>query len=138
MTKTIFSKQEIMNMQASCACLRARGRARSLTQLYDHILAPSGLKITQFSLVSILLAEPSTIGELAEAVNIDRTTLTRALAPLERKGFIAINDGKDARMRIITLTDHGKSATLKALSLWKLAQAQYADGDAENNKENGE
>lgn len=125
-------------MQASCACLQARGKARSLTQAYDRILAPSGLKITQFSLVSILLAGPSTIGELAEAVNIDRTTLTRGLAPLEREGFITINDGTDARMRVIALTDYGKATTLKAVSLWKLAQAQYADCGTENNKENGE
>jgi DNA-binding MarR family transcriptional regulator len=126
MTQMIFSKQEILRLQASCACLQARSKARSLTEEYDRILAPSGLRITQFSLLSVLLAGPSTISELADAVNIDRTTLTRGLMPLQRDGYVAFEDGKDARKHIVALTAKGIRMTKEALELWKQAQALYA------------
>ncbi len=127
MTQSTFTKQDILDMHSACACLQSRRKARSLTQEYDRILAPSGLKLTQFSLVSILLAGPLTIGELAEAVEIDRTTLTRGLMPLERDGYITLEDGpQDARQRIATLTTKGVHLTRQALELWKKAQGLYA------------
>ncbi len=122
----IPSKQQILDVQASCVCLRARSRARELTRAYDDILAPSGLKITQFSPLSVLLAGPSMVSELADAAAIDRTTLTRVLAPLEREGYITIDGEHDARKRIISLTSKGTQATKRALALWKEAQALYA------------
>ncbi|HSX07014.1 MAG TPA: MarR family transcriptional regulator [Candidatus Saccharimonadia bacterium] len=120
------SAQHILDIQASCACLQARGRARELTKAYDQILAPSGLKITQFSPLSILLAGSATISDLAEAINIDRTTLTRVLAPLQHSGYITTGNARDARKRIISLTEKGIQATKLAYTLWKEAQALYA------------
>lgn len=120
------SKQSILAQHASCACTQARNTARYLTQKYDSELAPSGLKITQFNPLSILLAGPQTMSALAGDVGIDRTTLNRVLMPLERDGYVVTMDGKDARTRVIELTTKGRHATLQALDLWKQAQARYA------------
>jgi len=121
-----ISREEISDMHASCVCLQTRSKARFLTQAYDRILAPSGLKITQFSVLSVLLAGPLTIGEIADLVDIDRTTLARNLMPLQRDGYVTLNGGQDARTRIMTLTTKSVRATEQAFKLWKQAQAIYA------------
>lgn len=118
--------QDISTIRSSCACLQARGKARFLTEEYDRIMAPSGLRITQFNLVAPLLVGPCSMSDLAKAAAIDRTTLTRNLRPLERKGFVTLHDGKDARTHIAALTAKGGRAATQAFSLWKVAQAQYA------------
>jgi len=89
-------------------------------------MAPSGLRITQFSAVSVLLAGDLTINELSTAIDIDRTTLTRNLVSLERDGFVTIASGDDARKRVVSLTGRGTMAAQKAYELWKKAQAMYA------------
>jgi len=134
-----FTKQDAIALRNSCVCLQTRDRARFLTQEYDRIMAPSGLRITQFSFMSILLAGPASIGDLAEAVGIDRTTLTRGLALLQRDEYITLEGGHDARTHVAALTEHGKRATQQAFALWKRAQAQYATSDTEkHNKGNME
>ncbi len=121
-----ISREDILNMHASCACLQARSKARSLTEAYDRILAPSSLKITQFSLLSVLLVGPATMSEVAEMTGIDRTTLARNFMPLQRDGHVTLKGGKDARTRIVTLTAKGRRATEQAFALWMQAQAIYA------------
>lgn len=123
----LITKDDILAIRDTCECLRARSRARLLTQAYDEIMAPSGLRITQFSVVSVLMAGEMTMKELSAAVDIDRTTLTRNLLPLEREGLIEITDGKDARQRIVSLTQVGRRATKMAYRLWRQAQAMYSE-----------
>jgi DNA-binding MarR family transcriptional regulator len=123
---------EMMNaneIRNSCACLQARRRARMLTRAYDEILAPSGIKITQLGLLSCLLEEPVLIGALADELDLDRTTLTRNLVPLEKQGLIAIVVGKDARSRSVSITTNGKLALKRALPLWQKAQDQYSQSE---------
>jgi len=133
--QTTFTQQDAIALRNSCACLQTRAKARFLTQEYDRILAPSGLRITQFSFMSILLTGSTTIGALAEIVGIDRTTLTRGLALLERGNYVVLEGGDhDARTRIAALTPRGTRATRQALVLWRQAQAQYAGADVENNE----
>lgn len=127
--KQTTSIDDILSIRDTCECLQARSRAHLLTQAYDEIMAPSGLRITQFNVVSVLMAGGLTMKELSIATEIDRTTLTRNLLPLEREGLVAITGGggDDARKRIVSLTDTGRRATEKAYILWQQAQAIYSD-----------
>src|SRR5271157_2996991 len=83
-----------------CNCQAIRQAARQVTQLYDRHLAPVGLRTTQFSLLARLeRAGPLAINELAARMVMDRTTMGRALRPLQREGLVAIDPGRDARTR---------------------------------------
>src|SRR5579859_6417099 len=79
---------------AECSCLAIRKAARHVTQFYDHCLAPTGLRTTQYSiLVRLKRHGPSTINTLAAELVMDRTTLGRNILPLERDGLIAVVKG---------------------------------------------
>lgn len=113
---------------AECACSRLRAATRSVTQLYDDALRPFELKATQFSLLSAVRARgPVTIKRLAEAGVMDRTTLTRNLRPLERRGWVRIARGADRRERIIHLTREGRRTLVAALPAWRFAQRRMAE-----------
>src|SRR5215472_11476472 len=95
----------------ACACGRLRRAARALTQLYDDAMAPSGLRVTQFSLLRTLGRSGSMrISELAAAQLLDRTALSRNLDPLVERGLLKVTPGNDARTREVVLTRAGKSA----------------------------
>ncbi|MDF2873476.1 MAG: HpaR: homoprotocatechuate degradation operon regulator, HpaR [Sporomusa sp.] len=107
-----------------CLCLNIRRASRAVTEFYERILEPSGLKITQYSLLRHLQQlEPVTISELAKTMRIDRTTLNRNMKPLITVGLIAVNTGEDPRSRQVSLTEAGKSALNTASTLWDEAQA---------------
>ena len=110
---------------SACACGRLRRATRALTQLYDDMMAPSGLRVTQFSLLRTLAREgPSRMSALAEALLLDRTALSRTLDPLAARGLVAIVAGRDARTREVSLTRAGEKAIRAAESHWKRAQSQ--------------
>lgn len=114
---------ELGEVVSTCACFNLRKAARTVTQHFDEILKPSGLLITQFTiLVAVEMAQTATINQLAEILVMDRTTLTRNLKPLEREGWLKIESGRDRRTREIGLTPEGKAILAKALPLWKQAQ----------------
>ena len=93
----------------ACACGRLRRATRALTQLYDDLMAPSGLRVTQFSLLRTLAREgPSRMSALAEALLLDRTALSRTLDPLADRGLVAVVHGHDARTREVSLTRAGE------------------------------
>src|SRR5579859_7177425 len=88
-----------------CVCAALRRADRMITQIYDAILAPSGLHITQFTLLATLAeASPISINRL---VMMDRTTLTRDLGLLSKQGWVRIEVGEDHRLRFVTLTEEG-------------------------------
>ena len=108
-----------------CACGRLRRATRALTQLYDDAMAPSGLRITQFSLLRTLSRDgPLRINELAAQQLIERTALSRNLDPLVEQGLVDVTAGRDARTRIASLTRAGENALVDATPHWKRAQAQ--------------
>ena len=113
---------------SGCTCFKLRSLARRVTQLYDRVLAPSGLKITQYSLLASArrreASSPPTVTELAQRLVTDRTTLTRNLRPLVAAGFIRVGAGPDDRSKAVTVTPKGESAYQAARPLWKAAQAQ--------------
>ena len=113
----------------SCACFNLRKAARAVTQLFDRHLQPSGLRITQFSILAALHSQtPITVTRLAQALVMDRTTVTRDLGPLEREGFVRIGEGADRRTRAVTLTARGRKVFAKAVPLWERAQSRMVEG----------
>lgn len=111
---------------ADCTCFNMRRAVRRVTQLYDRALAPTGLKVTQFTLLAMLSGSGAGLGvsELADRLGMDRTTLTRNLDVVERSGLIAIKHGKDARSRSIELSAKGRKALKEAAPLWAGVQRE--------------
>ncbi|MCB1164717.1 MAG: winged helix-turn-helix transcriptional regulator [Leptospiraceae bacterium] len=108
---------------AECLCLNLRKASRLITQYYDQILEPSGVRCTQLT----ILAAISRIGDrsltdLAQALAMDRTTLTRNLKPLEKHGWVIRVKGQDVRSRHYALSTEGEEALRAALPLWEEAQ----------------
>lgn len=110
-----------------CTCLKARSLARTVTQIYDECLAPSGLRVTQFSLIANARTQrgghPPAVSELAARLFTDRTTLTRNLRPLIAAGYLRLEHGEDARSKSVIVTEAGEQAWRTARALWKDAQA---------------
>ncbi|GJD28915.1 hypothetical protein PMNALOAF_0147 [Methylobacterium adhaesivum] len=112
-----------------CTCLAVRQGARQLTQFYDRHLAPVGLRATQYPILARLHRDgPMSINALAACLVVDRTTLGRALRPLERDGLVAMAAGRDARTRQLSLTPAGAERFAVALPLWQGAQAAFERG----------
>jgi DNA-binding MarR family transcriptional regulator len=111
-----------------CACLNLRQAARAVTQHYDEILEPSGLRITQFSLLSVIrLLGTASIGQLAEVAVMDRTTLARNLDLLAREKLVRVRPGTDGRVREVSLTRTAESRLDAAFPLWEKAQARMSE-----------
>lgn len=108
-----------------CACTTLRGLARRATAIYDDVLAPLGLKQTQYSVLARLdrLVHCS-LGELAKACDLDVTSLSRGLRPLIANGWVKSGRGKDDRTKRYELTAQGKLVLRKAFALWKKAQSR--------------
>ena len=111
-----------------CNCLAARQAARHITQFYDQLLAPSGLRTTQFSILAKLSRLGSrTINALAADLVMDRTTLGRNILPLERDGLVAIEQGsRDRRQKEVRLTEAGAARFRAAVKGWVAAQRRFA------------
>lgn len=105
----------------SCLCLHARRAARKLARVFDDVLRPYGLTNGQFSLLmSLNRPKPSGMGSVASLLAMDRTTLTAALKPLERRGLIGIvADPEDKRSRLLSLTRSGHRLLIRVLPAWK-------------------
>jgi len=108
-----------------CIATATRAAARRLTQLYDEVMAPSGLRVTQYHLLSELerrATEPPTVGELATILTIERSALGQTLRPLERDGLVELHrDERDGRRRPIALTATGEKAVSAARPYWAQA-----------------
>jgi len=108
-----------------CTCFNLRKVTRAVTQRFDDILQPSGLRATQFTLLTALkLSGSATVSVLAERLVMDRTTLTRNLKPLESRGWVKAVPGEDRRTRQLTLTARGQRVLVKATPLWQKAQGE--------------
>ncbi|MBA2964884.1 MULTISPECIES: MarR family winged helix-turn-helix transcriptional regulator [Ramlibacter] len=110
-----------------CHCAAVRQAGRWITQLYDEHLAAVGLRSTQFAVLSQLdRGGPLGIVGLAEAMVMDRTTITRTVTPLERDGLVAIEAAEgDRRRRVVTLTAKGRTVLAAARPHWRRAQAAF-------------
>jgi DNA-binding MarR family transcriptional regulator len=123
-----LGRSELAEVADGCACKQLRRSARAVTQLYDEALRPSGLRITQFTLlVGVAIGEPVPITRLADALSLDRTTLARDLRPLTDRGLVEIRTGDDRRTRVVRLTGQGRDALGRAYPLWRSAQARIVE-----------
>jgi DNA-binding MarR family transcriptional regulator len=119
-----------------CLCLRLRKGARQTTRIYDECLAPSGLRITQFGLLAHLAEseKPLAVAELAEALDLDPTTLNRNLKPLEQRKLLQVRSGaSDRRIREIMLTAAGRSLLTRAAPYWRAAHDRVRAALGEDN-----
>lgn len=113
----------------TCLCLHVQRAARALARRFDEALRPLGLTNGQFSLMmSLNRPEPPAMGPVAALLALDQSTLTAALKPLERRGWIDISPNpKDRRGRLLNLTPAGKAVLAAAVPIWK---ATHADVEA--------
>lgn len=114
----------------SCLCLHVQRAARALARRFDAALRPLGLTSGQFSLMmSLNRPAAPTIGSVALLLAMDRTTLTAALKPLQRRGLLKImTDHRDHRARLLELTPKGKVLLARALPVWTSTHAAVEAG----------
>ena len=126
----LSERNRLAHLARTCANLNLRRATRTVTNYYDSVfLAACGLRITQIPpLVVLYLSGPRSINEIAEKLDLDRTTLTRNLKPLEEAGLLEIAPGDDQRTRIAALTEHGRQVLLEVLPVWEEAQAHIVQG----------
>jgi DNA-binding MarR family transcriptional regulator len=120
---------DVPRSASGCTCARLRRLTRRMTALYDRELAPTGLRLTQFSLLATLRRQGKAggvaVSDLAAAMDMDRTTLTRNLRPLLTQHLVALDvDPRDARVRRAVITSSGDTAFVAAMPYWRLAQDQ--------------
>ncbi|HVY04591.1 MAG TPA: MarR family winged helix-turn-helix transcriptional regulator [Burkholderiales bacterium] len=116
----------------ACTGARLRRVTRRVTAFYEHHMRASGLKLSQYSLLTQLSEEPQSLTALADRMDLDRTTLSRNLQPLMEQGAIAESAGADARQRLFFLTRAGVKLRTEARKQWRLAQLdleQHLDPD---------
>jgi DNA-binding MarR family transcriptional regulator len=104
-----------------CLCLHVQRAARALARRFDEALRPVGLTSGQFSLMMALNRPvPPAMGSVAALLAMDRTTLTAALKPLERRGLVTIaRDARDKRSRLLALTPAGRTVLAEAVPIWQ-------------------
>ena len=105
----------------TCLCLHVQRAARVLARRFDDALRTFGLTNGQFSLLMALnRPDPPSMAPVAKLLAMDRTTLTAALKPLERRGLVEVaNSPADRRSKVLVLTDEGRAALAGALPTWK-------------------
>ena len=116
---------QLAEIEATCACSNVRKAARAVTQLFDELLQPTGLRSTQFTLlVAVARLREAPVTQLSRALVMDRTTLARNLKPLESLGLLTVEAGTDRRRHLVRLTERGRQALARALPYWEQAQHQ--------------
>ena len=122
-----LDRAQLATMQ-TCACFHFRKISRVATQIFEEKMKPTGLRITQVTLLAAVSSlGPIAMNALADPLDIDRTTLTRNLRLLEKQGAIAITAGRDRRERIVSVTPEGEKALKEAFPLWQAAQSQIVE-----------
>ena len=110
----------------ACLCLHLQRAARALARRFDDAFRPLGLTSGQYSMMMALnRPEPPSIGQVASVLAMDRTTLTAALKPLERRALVAVMvDAADRRSRRLKLTPAGTALLARAVPVWQRTHAE--------------
>lgn len=117
-----------MNIENICLAHTIRRADRVVSQYYNEHLAPVGLRITQFTVLhAINLLSQVTARELQDAMVIEQATISRALKPLIRDGYILELEGTDKRQKLLSLTKKGAELHADASKLWRAAQAKFRE-----------
>lgn len=111
----------------TCNCFAVRKAARYIAKIYDHHLSQVGLTNAQFSILVALRDQPqSTIQQLGHALDMDRTSLVRALQPLQRDDFLQVSQSaKNARQYVYALSEQGEQKLQAAGPYWQQAQQDF-------------
>ncbi|MBA3592254.1 MAG: winged helix-turn-helix transcriptional regulator [Polaromonas sp.] len=106
-----------------CTNLKLRQLMRRVAQHYDAEVGKTGLKGTQYSLLSyVVKLGPIRPGDLAQAMKLDASTLTRNLKPMVAAGWLDLTPGSDGRSRLVIVTDAGREKRTEAQRRWRVAQ----------------
>ncbi len=117
------TSKDLTDIHQNCAALRTRMAARGVTRAYDAALRPLGLKITQFTLLVASRHDAQmSIGDMADALAMERSTLTRNLKLLVARGLVTMKKGTVPRTKVPALTPDGEAALERAIPLWRKAQ----------------
>ena len=118
--RKIISKDIARSVAEACLCLHVQRAARALARHFDDVFRPLDLTSGQYSLLMSLNRPAPTMGDTADFLAMDRTTLTAALKPLERRGLVRIAaDARDRRIKRLSLTPSGNAVLSKAYALWQ-------------------
>ncbi|WP_421873865.1 MarR family winged helix-turn-helix transcriptional regulator [Pararhizobium sp.] len=118
-----------LHVRDTCLCLHVQRAARALARKFDEALRPLDLTNGQFSLLmSLNRPDPPGMGPVANLLAMDRTTLTAALKPLEKRGLlVTMSDDRDRRLRRMKLTPAGHALLSTAVPIWKRTHADVDD-----------
>jgi DNA-binding MarR family transcriptional regulator len=137
MSRVAVPFETTLRVRDCCLCLHVQRAARALARRFDEALRPLDLTNGQFSLMmSLNRPEPAGMGPVAALLGMDRTTLTAALKPLQRRGLIKLTiDPSDQRSRQASLTRKGAMLLAKAVPVWECTsmevEALLEDGDSD-------
>lgn len=127
--RKIVTSEMARGVAQACLCLHVQRAARALARHFDDVFRPVGITGGQYSLLMSLNRPAPTITETAEFLAMDRTTLTAALKPLERRRLVAVKiDAQDRRLRRLELTPAGRAVLAKAYPLWCQAHGDLEAG----------
>lgn len=128
MASKVRSATKRLSPTRACKCWALRRASRAVTQHYEASFRGSGLRATQFTLLAILTQTgPLPLSELAAQLGLERTSLSRNLRPLEKRGYVSTVADDDQRVRRIAITRKGETAAMAALEAWNKAQDTVDD-----------
>jgi DNA-binding MarR family transcriptional regulator len=139
-TKPSF--ETTIEVRDACLCLHVQRAARALARRFDDALRPIGLTNGQFSLMmSLNRPQPPDMGAVASLLGMDRTTLTAAIKPLQRRRLLKVRvNSEDRRSRALTLTPEGRRLLARAVPVWRnnhiAVEALFPDQDPERFRKN--
>lgn len=128
MSDTISQPDKALCAEAAgaCVCFNLRKASRAVTKLFDEALQPLGLRSTQFvTLLIVHVHQPISLPGLAKELVIDRSTLVRNLAVLQKRGLLDSSSPNGKRSRVFQLTDDGVRALTEGIPLWEKAQSRF-------------
>lgn len=119
-----------LSYEYNCACASLRRTTRAITQYYDQVFRPVGMRSTQLSVLSVLSHRGKlTFGELGEHFLMDQTTVTRNINIMKKLGLITVTAGEhDARKKYIAISEAGAQKLAEAIPLWKQAHSKITQG----------
>jgi DNA-binding MarR family transcriptional regulator len=119
--RKVVTKEIARDVAGACLCLHVQRAARALARHFDDVFRPLGITSGQYSLLMSLHRPAPTMGDTADFLAMDRTTLTAALKPLERRGLVKVTaDTQDRRVKRLSLTPAGNAVLTKAYALWEM------------------
>jgi DNA-binding MarR family transcriptional regulator len=134
--------QTTLLVRDCCLCLHVQRAARVVARRFDEALRPFDLTNGQFSLMmSLNRPEPASMAAVASLLAVDRTTLTAALKPLQRRGLVKVtSDARDRRSRLMVLTAQGMKLLASAVPVWQRTheevEARLPEGDPDRLRKN--